>query len=126
MIDLIGGAGEDRTHDLLNAIQARRFLSVLLVSEVAEKYRLAVPLILPASAIFVSIDCKIDCTHAGAGCKMRQRNAALTHLRGVAQSGSAPTLGAGGRWFESSSPDQPFTETPRTPPLTETAAGLRR
>jgi hypothetical protein len=26
--------------------------------------------------------------------------------RGVAQPGSAPALGAGGRWFESSRPDQ--------------------
>ncbi len=26
--------------------------------------------------------------------------------RGVAQSGSAPALGAGGRWFESTRPDQ--------------------
>ena len=26
-------------------------------------------------------------------------------IRGVAQSGSAPALGAGGRWFESSHPD---------------------
>ena len=38
--------------------------------------------------------------------------------RGVAQSGSAPALGAGGRWFESSRPDhfqillnQSFTDT---------------
>jgi hypothetical protein len=28
--------------------------------------------------------------------------------RGVAQPGSAPALGAGGRWFESSRPDQYF------------------
>ena len=27
------------------------------------------------------------------------------HSRGVAQPGSAPALGAGGRWFESSRPD---------------------
>ena len=27
------------------------------------------------------------------------------HCRGVAQPGSAPALGAGGRWFESSRPD---------------------
>ena len=28
--------------------------------------------------------------------------------RGVAQPGSAPALGAGGRWFKSSRPDQKF------------------
>ena len=37
--------------------------------------------------------------------------------RGVAQSGSAPALGAGGREFESRRPDQP------SPPVTE--IGLR-
>lgn len=31
-------------------------------------------------------------------------------LRNVAQSGSAPALGAGGRWFESSHTDQVLTE----------------
>ena len=33
--------------------------------------------------------------------------------RGVAQPGSAPALGAGGRWFESSRPDQ-FDQESRT------------
>ena len=32
----------------------------------------------------------------------------IINCRGVAQSGSAPRLGRGGRRFESSRPDQPF------------------
>ena len=34
------------------------------------------------------------------------RSVYLPLYRGVAQSGSAPALGAGGRWFESTRPDQ--------------------
>src|SRR5262249_42148960 len=30
----------------------------------------------------------------------------IPHCRGVAQPGSAPALGAGGRWFKSNRPDQ--------------------
>src|ERR1700676_1270972 len=36
-------------------------------------------------------------------------------FRGVAQPGSAPALGAGGRWFESSRPDQIFKVYSRLP-----------
>ncbi len=32
----------------------------------------------------------------------------LSFCRGVAQPGSVPEWGSGGRWFKSSRPDQPF------------------
>ena len=51
-----------------------------------------------------------DVTARGASVIMGIRRVARSVAgRGVAQPGSAPALGAGGRWFESSRPDQLFT-----------------
>src|SRR4030095_11243164 len=43
------------------------------------------------------------------GCSTWSSRSFSSRDRGVAQPGSAPALGAGGRWFESSRPDHPLT-----------------
>src|SRR5512145_2159023 len=48
----------------------------------------------------------------------------LPESRGVAQPGSAPALGAGGRWFESSRPDHFPNESRLSPPKNSEIRGL--
>ena len=100
------GALGDLVARLLFGQLVSRFRRMYRVNTLESRTNSLVPLLIDFATVVVL---RQFCDGRWAG-GLKRENPLENSSRGVAQPGSAPALGAGGRWFESSRPDQKSLE----------------